>query len=225
MKEFIISLYSNENFPIYLGAIIIVLLIAFFVVFFLGKKDKKKIEMTQKLEKINAEAFKEVSAPVDVNVAVPVVEENQNVNLEVEPKVEENLTIQEAINQDSNVQIPKQEEFVINNDVVNEIPEVPTIELPEIPSQSIEINEQPIINFTEEKPALEPIVETPDLSNFNALANSIENELSELEKRQALAKPLIETQPVNIENNQIENSPIIEQPVLPSVDKVDTSIV
>ena len=57
MKEFIVKLYENNNFPIYLGSIIGVLLIAFFVVFFLGKKDKKKIEMTQKLEQIDPNAF------------------------------------------------------------------------------------------------------------------------------------------------------------------------
>lgn len=70
MKEFIYNLYANENFPIYLGAIILVLLVAFFVVFFLGKKDKKKIEQTQRLEKINADAFKETSAPVAVETPV-----------------------------------------------------------------------------------------------------------------------------------------------------------
>ena len=51
MKEFIVNLYANKYFPIYLGIIIIVLLIAFFIVFFLGKKDQKKIEETQKLNK------------------------------------------------------------------------------------------------------------------------------------------------------------------------------
>lgn len=52
MKDFILDLYANENFPIYLGLFIIVLLIAFFVIYFLGKKDLKKLIETGQLPKL-----------------------------------------------------------------------------------------------------------------------------------------------------------------------------
>ena len=59
MKEFLIRLYENPSFPIYLGAIILVLVIAFFVIFFLGKRDQKNYEKTQRLETIHDNAFQE----------------------------------------------------------------------------------------------------------------------------------------------------------------------
>ena len=61
MKDFIVSLYSNENFPIFLGLFIILLVIAFVVVYYWGRKDQKLVE-TRKLEKLKVEdAFKETS--------------------------------------------------------------------------------------------------------------------------------------------------------------------
>lgn len=44
MKDFIVKIYSNEKFPIILGIIIAVLVVAFIVVYFIGKKDQKKTE-------------------------------------------------------------------------------------------------------------------------------------------------------------------------------------
>ena len=61
MKDFIVSLYSNENFPIFLGLFIILLVIAFVVVYYWGRKDQKLVE-TRKLEKLKVQdAFKETS--------------------------------------------------------------------------------------------------------------------------------------------------------------------
>lgn len=42
MKDIINKIYSNPNFPIILGIIIAVLVVAFIVVYFIGKKDQKK---------------------------------------------------------------------------------------------------------------------------------------------------------------------------------------
>lgn len=76
MKEFIVNLYANEYFPIYLGGILLVLIIAFFVVLILGKKDKKNIEKTQKLEQINAAAFNEANVSVNSEVTLePVMQQ------------------------------------------------------------------------------------------------------------------------------------------------------
>ena len=75
MKDFIIELYSNENFPIYLGCIIAVLLVAFFVVLFLGRKDMKKhiaqlenSDTNNMNNNVDNNAFKEVSEPVKVRL-------------------------------------------------------------------------------------------------------------------------------------------------------------
>ena len=119
MKDFIIGLYANEKFPIYLGAIIIVLLIAFFVVFFLGKKDQKKIEQTQRLEKINDDAFKEVSSPVAVNVVAP---ERQNKDPELTTSVE-NIS-QTPI-------VP-----MVDTPIIPETPIIKPIETPIVPEQT-----------------------------------------------------------------------------------------
>ncbi len=71
MKDFIISLYSNENFPIFLGLFIILLVIAFIVVYFWGRKDQKLVE-TRKLEKLKVEdAFKETSEKEKAEVREP----------------------------------------------------------------------------------------------------------------------------------------------------------
>lgn len=60
MKDFLTTLYSNENFPIFLGLFIILLVIAFVLVYYWGRKDQKLIE-TRKLEKLDIDAFKETS--------------------------------------------------------------------------------------------------------------------------------------------------------------------
>lgn len=52
MKDFILNLYANENFPIYLGLFIIVLVVAFFLVYFLGKKDFKKLIETGRIPRL-----------------------------------------------------------------------------------------------------------------------------------------------------------------------------
>ena len=77
MKNFFSNLFSYENFPIYLMVIIVLLLIAFFIVYFLGRKEQKKLENTQRLE-----AFKK--SHNEQKVEVPVQNEPnygyQNVN-------------------------------------------------------------------------------------------------------------------------------------------------
>lgn len=219
MKDFIISLYANENFPIYLGAIIIVLLIAFFVVFFLGRKDKKKIEMTQRLEKINADAFKDISTPVDVNIAVPetpnTLEQDVTIPVESSPVVEQpapevtttTLAVEETENEpvisqnmvEVNIMPPVEEPAMVNN-----IPDSDTYKSPQSLDKIIE--EKPVPKFNPE-PVIEPYIPEPNLSNFNELASSIEVELNALERQQEVAKPLVEQ----------TTNPIIEMPVVPEV--------
>ena len=49
--DFIYELYQNDNFVIYLTIALVILIILFVVVLFLGKRDKK-LEETRKLQKI-----------------------------------------------------------------------------------------------------------------------------------------------------------------------------
>ena len=74
MPDFIIKLYANKNFPIYLGLFIAILIVAFIIVFFWGRKDKKIME-TKKLEKLNLEEdkndFKEVSEKTKAEALEP----------------------------------------------------------------------------------------------------------------------------------------------------------
>ena len=73
MKDFIYNLYSNDNFTLYLTIALVVLIILFFIVLFFGKKDKK-LQETQRLQKI-ADGFKEEKTEQKVEVA-PVKEDD-----------------------------------------------------------------------------------------------------------------------------------------------------
>lgn len=169
MKDFIIELYSNENFPIYLGCIIAVLLVAFFVVLFLGRKDMKKhIAQLENNNNNNVDnnAFKEVSEPVKVespivNESLPV--ENPEIN-----KVE-NDAILDQVN-------------LINN------PSVPPLEQIENNQNSIE----PSVIDHESKEELKDLVDSNEIAhNFSTLANSIDEELKKLERQQKEAEPFL----------------------------------
>ena len=151
MKEFLISLYDNPSFPIYLGAVILVLVIAFFVVFFLGKKDKDNIEKTQRMEALKDNAFKENTVPVQMDV-VPQVVTNEQIQSDLNNVVSETPV--------QSVQMPVVEQApVIEQPVVAPAPVVeqaPVIEQPIVaPAPVVEqtpVIEQPIV-------APEPVVE------------------------------------------------------------------
>ena len=68
---FLDRLFENDNFPIYLGIIIAILLAAFCIVFFLGKKDQKKQEQTRKLQLQDANLLAQTNQAVAVEVPAP----------------------------------------------------------------------------------------------------------------------------------------------------------
>lgn len=247
MKEFIINLYANENFPVYLSCVIIVLLIAFFVVFFLGKRDKKKIEMTQKLEQINADAFKEVSVPQAVAsfqnpapVQVPPVQTTEPV-MQASPSVTES-TIQYF-------DTPVQEPVVPVQQVQKPLIPTPVVEIPapviESAPQAPIVSETvaPIVtephNTYVAMPTVEPVVEQPvitpepNIANFENLANSIASELEELERQQQIAQPLYNAttpvEPVTVVEPAMPmpqvSQPIVEIPVIEPVQPVVMPVV
>lgn len=153
MKDFILGLYANENFPIYLGTIILVLLLAFFVVFFLGKKDKEKIEKTQRLETIKDDAFKNVSAPVSVEV--PTVETpsalESNINNETQTVNLDSMNVSEEVMPVVDMETVSEQN--VTNEVAETIePVIPEPTIPEINIPSVEINSM----------TSEPVIEIPD---------------------------------------------------------------
>ena len=154
MEELLSSLFSNPKFPLYLGLIIAVLLASFCVVFFFGKKDQKKLEQTQKLEKIDANAFSEVSAPVDITVAKPIEEPKEN---------------KPVVNAAPEIPLPQ---------VTEEVKE--TVSSPASASKE-EINkENQITEEIAKTKVAEP--ENVEVPNFTSLTSSIEDELRQLEQ-------------------------------------------
>lgn len=102
MKDFIYGLYQNDNFTLILVIALVVLIIAFVVVYFFGKKDQK-LEETKRLQKIELDAFKQ--------------EENVPEKVEVKEELKKEDEVKETINEDVNVT-----EFI--PDVKEEIEEV-----------------------------------------------------------------------------------------------------
>ena len=77
MKDFIYGLYQNDNFTLILVIALVVLIIAFVVVYFFGKKDQK-LEETKRLQKIELDAFKqEEKVPEKVEVKEELKKEDE----------------------------------------------------------------------------------------------------------------------------------------------------
>ena len=216
MKEFLISLYENPSFPIYLGSIILALVIAFFVIFFLGKRDQKNIEKTQRLEAIHDTAFQETTVPVQMDVA-PQVVTNEQLNNDLNNTISETPTqhIQMPTAEDDNplnvyninptpVQTPVVEQPVVAP-VVEEVQQVvetpvveqPVIEQPVVQEPVIEtpVVEQPVVAPT---PVVEPVVETPVIEQHIVQEPVIEQPIIE---QPVIETPIVEEQPV--QNNEV----------------------
>lgn len=113
MKDFIYGLYQNDNFTLILVIALVVLIIAFVVVYFFGKKDQK-LEETKRLQKIELDAFKqEEKVPEKVEVKEELKKEdeeketiNEDVNVtEFIPDVKEKIEEEEV-----NIPLKKEEE-------------------------------------------------------------------------------------------------------------------
>lgn len=112
MKDFIYGLYQNDNFTLILVIALVVLIIAFVVVYFFGKKDQK-LEETKRLQKIDLDAFKqEEKAPEKVEVKEevknePEVKETVNEDVNVTEFIPD---IKEEIEEEVNIPLKKEEE-------------------------------------------------------------------------------------------------------------------
>lgn len=176
MKDFIYGLYQNDNFTLILVIALVVLIIAFVVVYFFGKKDQK-LEETKRLQKIELDAFKQ--------------EENVPEKVEVKEELKKEDEEKETINEDVNVT-----EFI--PDVKEEIEEEVNIPLKK------EENVRPLFkdHEEEEKPIsineLSSDLEDEKLENDLSSLESIKNEFNSInipEVKEEIEKPVFKPSP------------------------------
>ena len=176
MKDFIYGLYQNDNFTLILVIALVVLIIAFVVVYFFGKKDQK-LEETKRLQKIELDAFKQ--------------EENVPEKVEVKEEIKKEDEVKETINEDVNVT-----EFI--PDVKEEIEEEVNIPLKK------EENVRPLFkdHKEEEKPIsineLSSNLEDEKLENDLSSLESIKNEFNSInipEVKEEMEKPVFKPSP------------------------------
>lgn len=176
MKDFIYGLYQNDNFTLILVIALVVLIIAFVVVYFFGKKDQK-LEETKRLQKIELDAFKQ--------------EENVPEKVEVKEELKKEDEVKENIDEDVNVT-----EFI--PDVKEEIEEEVNIPLKK------EENVRPLFkdHEEEEKPIsineLSSNLEDEKLENDLSSLESIKNEFNSInipEVKEEMEKPVFKPSP------------------------------
>ena len=130
MKDFMNTLFAYKYFPEVLGMIIIILIIAFLVVYYLGKKDQKLIE-TRKLEKISDDTI-----PKEIKENKEDTYREDNNILEKESIIEE---------KDAFKEISPSEKFEVQD---SNIPKETEEKIPEIPEELLSI---PQDNYEEPK--------------------------------------------------------------------------
>lgn len=176
MKDFIYGLYQNDNFTLILVIALVVLIIAFVVVYFFGKKDQK-LEETKRLQKIELDAFKQ--------------EEKVPEKVEVKEELKKEDEVKETINEDVNVT-----EFI--PDVKEEIEEEVNIPLKK------EEEVKPLFkdHEEEEKPIsineLSSDLEDEKLENDLSSLESIKNEFNSInipEVKEEMEKPVFKPSP------------------------------
>lgn len=176
MKDFIYGLYQNDNFTLILVIALVVLIIAFVVVYFFGKKDQK-LEETKRLQKIELDAFKQ--------------EEKVPEKVEVKEELKKEDEVKETINEDVNVT-----EFI--PDVKEKIEEEVNIPLKK------EENVRPLFkdHEEEEKPIsineLSSDLEDEKLENDLSSLESIKNEFNSInipEVKEEMEKPVFKPSP------------------------------
>lgn len=176
MKDFIYGLYQNDNFTLILVIALVVLIIAFVVVYFFGKKDQK-LEETKRLQKIELDAFKQ--------------EEKVPEKVEVKEELKKEDEVKETINEDVNVT-----EFI--PDVKEEIEEEVNIPLKK------EEEVKPLFkdHEEEEKPIsineLSSDLEDEKLENDLSSLESIKNEFNSInipEVKEEIEKPVFKPSP------------------------------
>lgn len=175
MKDFIYGLYQNDNFTLILVIALVVLIIAFVVVYFFGKKDQK-LEETKRLQKIELDAFKQ--------------EEKVPEKVEVKEELKKEDEVKETINEDVNVT-----EFI--PDVKEEIEEEVNIPLKKEEVKPLfkdhEEEEKPI-SINELSSDLEDEKLENDLSSLESIKNEF-NSINIPEVKEEMEKPVFKPSP------------------------------
>ncbi len=176
MKDFIYGLYQNDNFTLILVIALVVLIIAFVVVYFFGKKDQK-LEETKRLQKIELDAFKQ--------------EEKVPEKVEVKEELKKEDEVKETINEDVNVT-----EFI--PDVKEEIEEEVNIPLKKEEEvkplfKDHEEEEKPI-SINELASDLEDEKLESDLSSLESIKNEF-NSINIPEVKEEIEKPVFKPSP------------------------------
>lgn len=242
--EFLEQLYSNENFGLYLVIAIAVLVVLFFIVLFMGKKDQKASSVAN--EKTTEPVNNEQPVSLENNVEKVSVEENKN-NVESPVILEQTAPV---------VEPPKFNPEPINPSLVapeaplfKEVSEVNSLEVKELPKEEVNLEKtQNVVMNEEVKPVIEENNEVEHKEfDFDALAEAINKELESFKESKPVeepvsapvkeeVKPVIEEKsfsfptfesvepdkiPEPILNNELnEVKPVIEEkprPVMPNV--------
>ena len=180
--DFLTNLYSNDNFGIILFIVISILVLAFLIVLFFGKKDQKerKLAETKSLEVKNT-------------LAEPAFTDDQpTIQLNIDPEVF-GTPVPPVINEVEEVNPIESNEPVI----------------PPIPIMEEQVNNSPVYhewNEAIETPSKVEEPNSPPKIDFDALADSISKELesiSAMEKEDTL-----KVEPEIYQENKIEATPI-----------------
>lgn len=212
MKDFIINLYANKYFPIYLGVIIFVLLVAFFIVFFLGKKDQKKILETQKLnlEKLKESQNNPATANNEVNSAIQSIPVQ---NSQIEPKEKtpqpiNTASIVKPVTVNQNFQTPvtpvvepvKVQPSTLASEVKNEVAVKPVEKVAPIIPPVMEVPVKPAPEIT--KPVIDEDVykikkEEDTVNRLRQLSESLDKEVAPLLPKEEAKKEINNTKVVS----------------------------
>ena len=208
--DFLEKLYSNENFGIYLVIAIAVLVVLFFIVLFLGKKDEKKTkELMEAKEKEKALVENNATGPIAIK---PVGEQAANESPQTISNIPENVA-QPVINNKPEpiTTVPTEEVKPVENsvpafkEVTTEVPvEVKPVEEPIAP----EVEETPNVILNESVNNDEDIDDETKEFDFEALADAINKELESIKESKNVEMP---SEPPVIEEPKIENTPVIEE--------------
>lgn len=174
MKDFIYGLYQNDNFTLILVIALVVLIIAFVVVYFFGKKDQR-LEETKRLQKIDLDAFKQ--------------EEKAPEKVEVKEEVKNEPEVKETVNEDVNVT-----EFI--PDIKEEIEEEVNIPLKEEvkPLFKDHEEEEKPISINELASDLEDEKLESDLNSLESIKNEF-NSINIPEVKEEVEKPVFKPSP------------------------------
>ena len=215
MKDFIIDLYSNDNFTLWLTIALVVLIVLFF-----GKKDKK-LQETQKLAKVS-DGFKEETKaePVEVTATPEAKEEAKAIP---EPTTEVTMEVVEPTiaNSDSSVSEEKvaeakEETETEETDDDFTIPEVKEIAFDEI-NNSLEKELSELENLKNEfnnieLPKTDDIIKPADAPEASKPVEEKEESQEEVKEPAKTSPQVFSSVFVNKEEDDMELPTLKEEP-------------